>query len=47
MVKEILKYGGPEVIYKLLKIINKIFDKEEVNSEFRRILIIPLLKKGD
>ena len=44
---ELLKYGGSEVRNKLLKIMNIIFEKGEVPSVFRKILIKPLYKKGD
>ena len=47
MVNEFLKYGGSEVRYKLLKIINIIIEKGEVPSHFKKILIKTLYKKGD
>ena len=47
MVNELLKYGGSEVKNKLLKIVNTIFEKGEVPSDFRKTLIKPLYKKGD
>ena len=47
VVNEFLKYGGFEVRDKLLKIVNKIFEKEEVSSDFRKNLIKRLYKKGD
>ena len=47
MVNEFLKYGGSEVINKLLKIMNMIFEKGEVPNDRRKTLIKPLYKKGD
>jgi hypothetical protein len=36
VVNEFLKYGGSEVINKLLKIMNMIFEKGEVPNIFRK-----------
>ena len=47
MINEFLKYGGPEVRNKLLKIMNMIFEKGKVPNDFRKTLIKPLYKKGD
>ena len=47
VVNEFLKHGGSEVSKKLLKIVNMIFEQEEVPNDFRKTLIEPLYKKGD
>ena len=47
VINEFLKYGGFEVRNKILKIMNKIFEKGEVPNDFRKTLIKPLYKKGD
>ena len=36
MVNEFLTYGGSEIRYKLLKIMNMIFEKEKVSNDFRK-----------
>ena len=47
MVNEFLKYGGSEVIIKLLKIMSMISEKGKAPKDFRKTLIKPLYKKGD
>jgi len=47
VINEFLKYAGSEVRNKLLKIMNMIFEKEEVPNDFRKTLIKPLYKKVD
>ena len=47
VINAFLKYGGSVVRNKLLKIMNMIFEKEEVPNDFRKTLIKPLYKKGD
>ena len=47
MINEFLKYDGSEVRNKLLKILNMVFEKEDVSNDFRKTLIKPLYKKGD
>jgi hypothetical protein len=47
VVNEFFKYGGSEVRNKLLKIMNMIFQKGEVRSNFRKAFIKPVYKKGD
>ena len=47
MIKEFLKYGGSEVRNKLLKTMNKNFEKGEVPNDLRKTLIKPLYKKSD
>ena len=42
---EFIKYGGSEVRNKLLRIMNTIFEKGEVPSDFRKTLLKPLYKK--
>jgi hypothetical protein len=39
MVNEFFKYGSSEVRKRLLKLMNMIFEKEEVPNDFRKILI--------
>ena len=39
VINEFLKYGGSEVRNKLLKIMNMIFEKEEIPNDFRKTLI--------
>ena len=46
MVNEFLKYNGSELRNKLLKIMNMIFEKGEVPSDFRITLIKALYKIG-
>ena len=46
-VNELLKYSGFDVLNKLLKIMNMIFEKREVPNDFRKTIIKPLYKKGD
>ena len=41
---EFLKYGGSEVINKLLKTINTIFEKGKVPNNFKKTLIKSLYK---
>ena len=47
MVSESFKYSGSGVKNKLLKIMNMIFEKGDLPSDFRKPLIKPLHKKGD
>ena len=47
VVSELLRYGGSEVRNMFLKIMDMIFEKEEVPNDFRKSLIEPLYKKGD
>ena len=47
MVNVFLKYDGSEVQNKLLNIMNIIFEKEEVPSDFMKTLFKKLYKKGD
>ena len=46
-ISEFFKYGGSEVRNKQLRVMNMIFEKEEVPKVFRKTLIKPLCKKGD
>ena len=46
-VNEFFKHGGSEVKDKLLKIMNVIFRKGEVPSDFSQTLIKPLYKEGN
>ena len=41
-----LKYDGSEVRNRFMKIMNFIFEKGEVPSNFRKTLIKPLYRKG-
>ena len=47
VVNDFLKYGDYEVKLKLPKIMNMIFEKEEVLNDFTKTLIKPLYKKDD
>jgi hypothetical protein len=47
VVNEFYKYDGWEVTDGLQKIMNMIFEREKVPSDFMKILIKPLYKKGD
>ena len=46
-VNEFLKYIDSEVGNQILEIMNAIFEKGEVPSDFKKILIKPLYNKGD
>jgi len=47
VVKQFSKYDGCEVRDKLLKLMNMMFEKREVLSDFRKTLIKPLHEEGD
>ena len=47
VVNEFLKYGGSEVSSKFMKIMNLIFEKGQVPSDFRKTLIKQLHDKSD
>ena len=47
MVNVFLKYCGYEVKNEIFKNANMIFEKGKVPSDFRKILLKPLYKKGD
>jgi hypothetical protein len=46
VVNEFLKYGGSEIESKLLKIVNRIFEKGEVTNNYKKTLINHCISKG-
>ncbi|XP_035263189.1 uncharacterized protein LOC118221872 isoform X1 [Anguilla anguilla] len=44
---EILKEGGPELLYHIHTLLLKVWEKEELPSELRDVLIVTIFNKGD